>query len=97
MKIKKRLILQGGLRREWFDLLCKKLFGPELKLFVPVEPGGNAMMPNPICSPEIKRSGLFKFIGKLVGKSIFEGVRGDSYMQQIPVRLAKSFLAQLVI
>ena len=37
----------GGLRREWFELLCKELFHPDFGLFVQAEDGSEAVHPNP--------------------------------------------------
>ena len=31
---------QGGLRREWFEIMCNKLFSPSFGLFVPLEENG---------------------------------------------------------
>ena len=39
---------------------------------------------------------LYTFAGKIVGKSVIESAYGSTYQQQIPVRLAKSFLALIV-
>ncbi len=35
------------LRREWFELLCKRLFHPSAGLFVSVEENSEAVFPNP--------------------------------------------------
>ena len=37
----------GGVRREWFELLCKELFHPDFGLFVQAEDGSEAVHPNP--------------------------------------------------
>ena len=87
---------QGGLRREWFTLLSKELFAVESKLFVQVDEGGSAVMPNPNLPCDAKTKQMFRFAGKLVGKALYESANGASYCHFIPVRLAKSFLAQLV-
>lgn len=39
---------------------------------------------------------MYKFAGKVVGKSLVESAHGSTYRQQLPVRLAKSFLALIV-
>ncbi len=52
-------------------------------------------MPNPSLPQKLKMR-MFKFAGKLVGKMLYESAHGQTYRQLLPVRLAKSFLAQLV-
>ena len=39
---------------------------------------------------------MYKFAGKIVGKCLYESAHGITYSQYLPVRLAKSFLTQLV-
>lgn len=85
----------GGIRREWFSLLAKELFSSENKLFVQVEEGGPAMMPNPHYDGKTMRQ-MYRFAGKIVGKCLYESAHGTPYSQFLPLRLAKSFLAQLV-
>lgn len=87
---------QGGLRREFFEVLSKQLFSPEFGLFVPAEEGGEAVLPNPVPNPKALKLNLFKFAGRVVGKCLYESAQGQAYRQHLPVRLAKSFLAQLV-
>ena len=87
---------EGGVRREWFTLLAKELFDPSNGLFVQVEEGGAAVMPNAFPPPTLKAKHFFKFAGKIVGKCLYESAQGISYGQLLPVRLAKSFLVQLV-
>ncbi len=87
---------QGGLRREWFQLVSNELFSPDNKLFVPVEEGSSAVMPNPHPPTEVKVRQMYKFAGRIVGKCLYESAYGGSYSQYLPIRLAKSFLAQLV-
>ncbi len=42
------------------------------------------------------KSKLYRFAGRVVGKCLYESAHGTTYRQQLPARLAKSFLAQLV-
>ena len=86
----------GGLRREWFQIVCDKLFSPALAVFVPVEEGSHALMPNPDPPSFVRKLNLFKFAGKMVGKCLYESAQGQAYEQNVPFRFAKSFLAQLV-
>ena len=90
---------QGGVRREWFEILCRELFSPTYKLFVQAEEGSDAVIPNSNPYPVgLERNALkmFKFAGKIVGKCLVESAHGTTYRQQLPIRLAKSFLAQIV-
>ncbi len=108
------------MRREWFEVLCKKLFHPSTGLFVSVEENSEAVFPNPNPSPvshsncdatrivaaqyvdqstclaQEAKSKLYRFAGRVVGKCLYESAHGATYRQQLPARLAKSFLAQIV-
>lgn len=86
---------QGGVRREWFEVLCKKMFHPDAGLFASVEEKSEAVYPNPRPPPDV-RAKMYKFAGRIVGKCLYESAHGLSYRQHLPARLAKSFLAQLV-
>ena len=88
---------QGGLRREWCLLLSRELFGPQSDLFKPVEDESGAFMPSSApFSTFSKRRQMYKFAGKFIGKLLYESSQGPTYSQFLGVRLAKSFLAQLV-
>lgn len=88
---------QGGLRREWFEVLCRELFRPSFNLFVQAEQGSDALHPNPYLDDfEKDRLNSYRFAGKIVGKCLIESAYGSSYRQLLPVRFAKSFLAQVV-
>lgn len=39
---------------------------------------------------------MYRFAGKIAGKCLYESAHGITYRQHLPVRLAKSFLVQLV-
>eukprot|EP00094_Tigriopus_californicus_P011428 TCALIF_11033-PA protein Name:"Similar to AREL1 Apoptosis-resistant E3 ubiquitin protein ligase 1 (Homo sapiens)" AED:0.25 eAED:0.25 QI:0/0/0/0.5/1/1/2/0/895 len=84
----------GGLRREWLEIVCQKLFHPQFGLFTNLEENSEAVYPNPNATKA--QSHLFKFAGKIVGKCLYECAQGKSYRQQLPIRLTRSFLAQIV-
>jgi hypothetical protein len=77
--------------------LCRELFKPSFNLFVKAEDGSDAVHPNPCPDGDGKAVlEMYKFAGKVVGKCLVESAYGSTYRQHLPVRLAKSFLAQVV-
>ncbi|XP_013414095.1 apoptosis-resistant E3 ubiquitin protein ligase 1 [Lingula anatina] len=88
----------GGLRREWFHLLCINIFDPsKSKLFRRLkkdDPQG-LVLPNPK-RPEDLKLKYYEFAGKVVGKILYESALGGSYKQQVSAKFARSFLAQLI-
>ncbi|KAI8422851.1 hypothetical protein MSG28_006593 [Choristoneura fumiferana] len=86
----------GGVRREWFSLLCGRLFEARTGLFAPFhdEPTG-LVHPNPDRPKHLKLK-HFELAGKLVGKCLYESALGGSYRQLVRARLSRSFLAQLI-
>jgi len=86
----------GGLRREFLEILAKKLFHPSEGLFVSVEENSGAVYPNPDHQAGGARPKLYRLAGKIAGKCLYESAHGSAYKQFLPARLATSFLAQLV-
>ena len=52
----------GGLSREWFEILTRKMFHPDQGLFVQVEDESEAVFPNPNPGPDVKMK-MYKFAG----------------------------------
>lgn len=86
---------QGGLRREWYDLVTRFIFDPENQIFVPMEEGAMSVGPNPNPPAHIKQK-HYRLAGKLVGKSLYESAMGETYRLNLNARLAHSFLAQMI-
>ncbi|XP_045494960.1 apoptosis-resistant E3 ubiquitin protein ligase 1 isoform X2 [Colias croceus] len=86
----------GGVRREWFSLVCSALFDARGGLFVSYtdSPAG-LVHPNPDRPPHLKLK-HFEFAGKVVGKCLYESALGGSYRQLVRARLARSFLAHII-
>ena len=53
----------GGLSREWFEILTRKMFHPDQGLFVCVEEDAEAVYPNPYPGPDVKMK-WYKFAGE---------------------------------
>ncbi|XP_049868280.1 apoptosis-resistant E3 ubiquitin protein ligase 1 isoform X2 [Pectinophora gossypiella] len=86
----------GGVRREWFSLLCGQLFDAKLGLFVSFHDSATGLVhPNPDRPPHLKLK-HFELAGKLVGKCLYESALGGSYRQLVRARLTRSFLAQII-
>ena len=86
---------QGGLRREWFELITKFVFDPVNQIFVPIEEGSSSVGPNPFPPSHVKLK-HFRLAGKLVGKALYESAMGDTYRLNINAQLCKSFLSQII-
>ncbi|KAM3963767.1 LOW QUALITY PROTEIN: apoptosis-resistant E3 ubiquitin protein ligase 1 [Aphomia sociella] len=86
----------GGVRREWFSLVCGQLFDSRFGLFVSFHDSPTGLVhPNPDRPPHLKLK-YFELAGKLVGKCLYESALGGSYRQLVRARLTRSFLAQLI-
>lgn len=86
---------QGGLRREWYDLVTRFIFDPENQMFVPLEEGAMSVGPNPFPPSHIKGK-HYRLAGKLVGKALYETAMGDTYSLHLNARLAHHLLAQII-
>lgn len=86
----------GGLRREWFELICSSLFDARGSLFCTFHDKRQALVhPNPSRPAHLKLK-HFEFAGKIVGKCLYESALGGSYRQMVRARFSRSFLAQLI-
>lgn len=86
----------GGLRREWFELVCCALFDARGGLFSGFHDKRQALVhpsPNRPASLKLKH---FEFAGKVVAKCLYESALGGSYRQMVRARFSRSFLAQLI-
>jgi len=86
----------GGLRKEWLDLICSKLFeNKEDGLFVSF---GNSRFvhPNPNRDPSKWTLKHYELAGKIVGKCLFESAHGPFYKQMVNARFSRSFLGQII-
>lgn len=86
----------GGLRREWFEMICCALFDPRSGLFCTFHDKRQALVhPNPHRPPTLKLK-HFEFAGKVVAKCLYESALGGTYRQMVRARFSRSFLAQLI-
>ncbi|XP_060532569.1 apoptosis-resistant E3 ubiquitin protein ligase 1 [Cylas formicarius] len=86
----------GGLRREWFELICAQLFDAKNVLFTGFHEGQQSLVhPNPKRPPQLKLR-HYEFAGKVVGKCLYESALGGSYRQLVRARFTRSFLAQVI-
>ena len=91
----------GGLRREWFELLCVALFDRRhsglFTSFSDDDPGASQALVHPNARiPLDYKLKHYEFAGKVVGKCLYESSLGPTYRQLVKARFTRSFLAQLI-
>ncbi|EIE20172.1 HECT-domain-containing protein [Coccomyxa subellipsoidea C-169] len=73
----------GGVTREWYQVMARETFNPNISLFVPT--GGSTFQPNPnsiVQNDEARGTNhldFFKFVGRVVGKALYDGQLIDAY------------------
>ncbi|KAF7994519.1 hypothetical protein HCN44_003991 [Aphidius gifuensis] len=86
----------GGVRREWFELICASLFDCGNGLFDSFGESQQALVhPNNKRSSNLKLK-HYEFAGRIVGKCLYESALGGSYRQLVRARFTRSFLAQII-
>lgn len=86
----------GGVRREWFELICAALFDSGNGLFASFGESQQALVhPNSKRPPHLKLK-HYEFAGRIVGKCLYESALGGSYRQLVRARFTRSFLAQII-
>jgi E3 ubiquitin-protein ligase HUWE1 len=63
----------GGVTREWFQALTKQMFDPNYALFIPVAADRTTFHPNSESAINEQHLTFFKFIGRIIGKALYEG------------------------
>lgn len=63
----------GGVTREWFGALSRQMFDPNYALFNPVASDRTTFHPNPLSEINPEHLTFFKFIGRIIGKALYEG------------------------
>lgn len=62
----------GGIANEWFSLLVKQIFNPNYALFTSSETDQILFHPNPDSSINPNHLNYFKFVGRFIGKAVFD-------------------------
>ncbi|KAI5127726.1 E3 ubiquitin-protein ligase HUWE1 [Nematocida parisii] len=66
----------GGLTREWYSELSKEMFNANYALFTPI---GSSYQPNHISHINPEHLVYFKFIGRIIGKAVYDEMTVDCH------------------
>ena len=69
----------GGVTREWFQILARQMFNPNYALFQPCAADRLTYQPNRASAVNPEHLSFFKFVGRVIGKAIFDGRLLDAY------------------
>ena len=72
----------GGVTREWFQVLARQMFDPNYALFIPVSSDRTTFHPNKLSGVNDEHLLFFKFIGRIIGKALYEGRLLDCYFSR---------------
>ncbi|KAK3683826.1 hypothetical protein B0T22DRAFT_262726 [Podospora appendiculata] len=72
----------GGVTREWFQVLSRQMFDPNYALFIPVSSDRTTFHPNKLSGINDEHLLFFKFIGRIIGKALYEGRLLDCYFSR---------------
>jgi E3 ubiquitin-protein ligase HUWE1 len=63
----------GGLTREWYQVLARQMFDPNYALFTPVSSDSATFHPNKSSYVNDEHLMFFKFVGRIIGKALYDG------------------------
>jgi E3 ubiquitin-protein ligase HUWE1 len=72
----------GGVTREWFQVLSRQMFDANYALFTPVSSDRTTFHPNKLSGINDEHLLFFKFIGRIIGKALYEGRVLDCYFSR---------------
>ncbi|KAJ5779315.1 hypothetical protein N7457_007035 [Penicillium paradoxum] len=73
----------GGVTREWFQVLARGMFNPNYALFIPVAADRTTFHPNRLSGVNSEHLMFFKFIGRIIGKALYEGRVLDCHFSRV--------------
>ena len=68
----------GGLTREWYQVIARDIFKPDYVLFN-TDDNGATFQPDPRSSVNTNHLDYFKFVGRIIGKALFDGQLMDAH------------------
>ena len=72
----------GGVTREWFQVLSRQMFNPDYALFIPVASDRTTFHPNKLSKINEEHLRFFNFIGRIIGKALYEGRALDCHFSR---------------
>lgn len=69
----------GGVTREWFQILARQMFDPNYALFQPCAADKLTYQPNRASRVNPEHLSFFKFVGRIIGKAIFDNRLLEAY------------------
>ncbi|CAO3595638.1 unnamed protein product [Absidia cylindrospora] len=69
----------GGVSREWFSVLARQMFDPNYALFIASAADKLTYQPNRASWVNSDHLSFFKFVGRVIGKAIYDGRLLDAY------------------
>lgn len=72
----------GGVTREWFQVMSRQMFNADYALFIPVASDRTTFHPNKSSHINPEHLMFFKFIGRVIGKALYEGRALDCHFSR---------------
>lgn len=72
----------GGVTREWFQVMSRQMFNADYALFTPVASDRTTFHPNKDSQVNEEHLMYFKFIGRVIGKALYEGRALDCHFSR---------------
>ncbi|KAL6042845.1 hypothetical protein QOT17_024210 [Balamuthia mandrillaris] len=79
----------GGVSREWYETLAKEMFNANYALFIATAQDNSTFQPNRSSYINPDHLSYFKFVGRVIGKAIFDG-------QYLPCHFTRSFYKHML-
>lgn len=79
----------GGVTRDWFDILAKEMFNANYGLFIATVQDNSTFQPNRLSYINPDHIQYFKFVGRIIGKAIFDG-------HYLPCHFTRSFYKHML-
>ncbi|ODN73426.1 hypothetical protein L202_07951 [Cryptococcus amylolentus CBS 6039] len=72
----------GGVTREWYSVLAQQIFDPNFALFEPCAADQQTYQPNKMSWINDVHLSYFKFVGRVIGKAVYDGRLLDAYFNR---------------
>lgn len=73
----------GGVSREWYEVLSREILNPMYGLFKAAAPGSSMFQINPLAEGNPDKEAIFRFVGRFLGRAVYDQYTIGLYFSRV--------------
>lgn len=73
----------GGVSREWYEVLSREILNPMYGLFKAASPGSSVFQVDPLAEGNPDKEAVFKFVGRFLGRAVYDQYTVGLYFSRV--------------